>query len=121
MVMADPIMIPAALFSAISLRLGTVDHFAQTGAWPYFAAVIIALPLFARLGLYRAVVRYMGGKVARTVLAGVSLSALLMLPLDFVVALGLCRTPRSSSTGRSRCSMSPAADPSCGTSSCLSA
>jgi FlaA1/EpsC-like NDP-sugar epimerase len=86
MVVADIVMIPAALFSALTLRLGTVDHFQLTGLWPYVAVVLIALPLFVRLGLYRAIVRYIGGKAIRAVLAGVTLSALLMLALDMMFA-----------------------------------
>lgn len=85
MMLADSVMIPIALFCAISLRLGTVNHFGQTGLWPYFAVLVVTLPIFVRLGLYRAVVRYVGGKAIRTILLGVSLSAVLMLLVDYQV------------------------------------
>lgn len=83
MVLADGVMIPVALFCAISLRLGEVDHFGRTGFWPYIAALATTLPIFVRLGLYRAIVRYVGGKAIRTVVAGVTLSAVLMFFIDF--------------------------------------
>jgi FlaA1/EpsC-like NDP-sugar epimerase len=82
MVAADSFMIPAALFLAISLRLGTLDHWRLTGAWPYGAALITTLPAFAYLGLYRAVIRYVGGKAIRAVLAAVTLSTIFMLLVD---------------------------------------
>ncbi len=85
MVGADLVMIPAAFYSAMSLRLGSFDHLGMTGLWPYAAVVLTALPLFVRLGLYRAVVRYIGGRAILAVLAGVSVSTLLMLLLDLVV------------------------------------
>jgi FlaA1/EpsC-like NDP-sugar epimerase len=86
MVTADLLMIPATLFTALTLRFGTLDHYRLTGSWPYLAVVVTALPLFVRMGLYRAVVRYIGGKAIRMVLSAVTLSALLMLALDFVFA-----------------------------------
>ena len=86
MLAADVVMIPAALYSAMTLHLGTFDHYRQTGALPYVGAVIIALPIFVRLGLYRAIVRYIGGKAIRAVVFGVTLSALLMLALDLAFA-----------------------------------
>jgi FlaA1/EpsC-like NDP-sugar epimerase len=82
MVISDVVMVPVALYSAITLSLGTFDHFSQTGTLPYVLAVLIALPIFVRCGLYRAIVRYIGGKAIRAVLVGVTLSAVLMFALD---------------------------------------
>src|SRR5690606_13279631 len=79
MVVADGLMIPVALFLAISVRLGEFGHLGRTGLWPYAAALATTLPIFVRLGLYRAVVRYVGGKAIRTVVAGVTLSTALLL------------------------------------------
>jgi FlaA1/EpsC-like NDP-sugar epimerase len=84
MVAADAVMIPMALYSALTLRLASFDHYQQTGPWPYLAVVLIALPLFVRLGLYRAIVRYVGGTAIRAVLTGVTFSAMLMFALDLV-------------------------------------
>jgi len=82
MIVADAAFLPLALFLAVSLHLGSFDHLRQTGYWPYAGVVLTGLPIFVRLGLYRAVIRYVGGKVIRTVLAGVTLSTVLMFALD---------------------------------------
>lgn len=90
MVIADVLMIPLALYTAIALRLGELDHWKLTGWWPYAAAVGSTVPLFVKLGLYRAIVRYIGAKAILAVLVGATLSALLMLVLDaFVVPRSL--------------------------------
>lgn len=78
MILADGVMLPFSLFIAISLRLGTVDHVAQIGPWPYLLTLAISLPVFIKLGLYRAIVRYVGGKAIRMLFAAVTLSAALM-------------------------------------------
>jgi len=85
MVAADVVMIPLALYTAITLRLGTIDHHIGGGAWLYVAVVITSLPVFAKLGLYRAVIRYMGGKALMAVVAGVTLSVGLLLLLNLTV------------------------------------
>jgi FlaA1/EpsC-like NDP-sugar epimerase len=83
MIIADGICLPSMLFLAISLRLGTMDHIYVLGAWPYAVALLTAFPVFIRLGLYRAIVRYVGGKAIRTVLTGVSLSTVMMFAVDY--------------------------------------
>ncbi|MEM7080579.1 MAG: nucleoside-diphosphate sugar epimerase/dehydratase [Pseudomonadota bacterium] len=72
----DAIVLPAALWSAFVLRLGElnpdVGHF-----WPAFVVcVLIAIPAFVRLGLYRQVIRYMGVHAMRTVIQGTAIAAL---------------------------------------------
>ncbi|MEO8313269.1 MAG: nucleoside-diphosphate sugar epimerase/dehydratase [Pseudomonadota bacterium] len=85
MVTTDLMMILLTFYLALSLRFGTWEHFRSTGTWPYLAVVGTSLPLFVRMGLYRAVVRYIGGKAIRIILTAVTLSVLLMLALDFVI------------------------------------
>lgn len=74
MLATDLFAIPAALWSAITLKLGTVDHGIGGGGWLYFAAVLAAIPVFSRLGLYRAIVRFIGPRAMVTVLVGVTAS-----------------------------------------------
>jgi FlaA1/EpsC-like NDP-sugar epimerase len=85
MLTADLVMIPLVLYVAISLKLGSFRHTDLTGWWPYFAALATTVPVFVRLGLYRAIVRYIGGKAIHSVVAGVTISAVSMLLLDFLV------------------------------------
>ncbi len=75
-VVADAVMLPVALWSALALRLGEISpDVAQF--WPAFvASVVICLPVFLRLGLYRQVVRYMGNHAMLAVVKGVTITAL---------------------------------------------
>ncbi len=85
MVSADVILMPLALYSAITLRLGTIEHHIGGGGWLYVAVVVMTVPVFTRLGLYRAVIRYMGAKAMATVLVGVTLSVGMLLLLNLTV------------------------------------
>lgn len=85
MVAADAMMIPLALYAAITLRLGTTDHNIDGGGWLYLAVAITSIPLFAKLGLYRAVVRYLGGKALIAIVSGVTVSVGLLLLLNLTV------------------------------------
>lgn len=94
MVLSDLILIPLALWSSIALRLGTtifpIDHI-----WWIFAILpVITIPIFARLGLYRAVIRYFDEKILLTVIFGVTLSVFFISTL--VVMTQTLGIPRSS-------------------------
>ena len=78
MVATDFVAIPAALWSALTLKLGTIDHGLGGGAWLYVAALASAIPVFMRLGLYRAIVRFIGPRAMVTVLVGVTASVVLL-------------------------------------------
>ena len=74
---ADAIMMPLALWAAISLKTGS-PTFAWTD-WPaYAAAVAISIPIFVRLGLYRAVVRFLGHQAIFAVAFAIALSGLVL-------------------------------------------
>lgn len=82
---ADTIGIPFALWFAITLRLGTLDHHLDSDVWLYVAALFASIPFFIRMGLYRAVIRYLGPKAVLTVVAGVTVSVLLLTVLNELV------------------------------------
>lgn len=82
MVGADLVTIPLALWSAISLRLGSVQHAVHDSPWLYGVAALSSIPIFARFGLYRAVLRYIAGRAVLAILAGVSASVVLTLAAD---------------------------------------
>ena len=74
---ADALMIPAMLWLAASLKVGR--PVVPGHAWPaYAAAVLVTLPVFVRMGLYRAVIRFLGHKAVIAVAGAVALSALLL-------------------------------------------
>lgn len=78
MIGADAIMIPVALWSALVLKFDSFGTGIGDSGWLYVVAVLAALPLFARLGLYRAVIRFMGPAAMVAVGSGVTLSVLLL-------------------------------------------
>jgi FlaA1/EpsC-like NDP-sugar epimerase len=81
MLLADVVGIPLVLWLAITLRLGAIDHVHLDTAWVYGAALLTSVPIFIRMGLYRAVVRYLGPRALMTVAIGVSVSVILLAAL----------------------------------------
>ncbi len=81
---ADAIGIPLALWASISLRLGNVHHHVSGTEWIYMAALLTSVPVFIRMGLYRAVVRYLGPRAIFTVATGVTTSVTLLSLLIYV-------------------------------------
>lgn len=94
MLFCDVILLPLALWSAVALRLGSMNPDTTGFAWLFFVVPFITVPIFVRVGLYRAVIRYMDDKIIYTVVYGVSLSVLLLMA---VVVMGrVSSLPRSS-------------------------
>jgi FlaA1/EpsC-like NDP-sugar epimerase len=86
MVTADAVAIPTALWAALALKFDAVDpHLEQTFAY-FLVAISSALFFFSVFGLYRAVIRFMGPKAMMTVIAGVSLSVLVLAAFDRLIA-----------------------------------
>jgi FlaA1/EpsC-like NDP-sugar epimerase len=81
MLAADVLGIPVVLWSALTLRLGTVAHYVAGTEWIYAAALLTSVPVFVRMGLYRAVIRYLGPKAIIAVISGVTVSVILLSAL----------------------------------------
>jgi len=76
-VCTDCMMIPLALWTAISLKIGHPDT--NLSDWPAFLAVIaVSIPVFIRAGLYRAVIRFLGHKAIFAVALSVAISAVIL-------------------------------------------
>ncbi len=73
---ADIIMIPFALWSAVYLQTGVAVPLDGQLGFFLGAALFFSVPVFVRLGLYRAVVRFMGTRAVLAVVTGVSISTL---------------------------------------------
>jgi FlaA1/EpsC-like NDP-sugar epimerase len=82
MLATDAVFIPAALWTAIALKLGDWPGGIAATPWLYLAAVLASFPFFVRLGLYRAVIRFIGPRVIVAVLAGVTASALVLAAIN---------------------------------------
>jgi FlaA1/EpsC-like NDP-sugar epimerase len=85
MLAADAVFIPAALFSALALKLGGWPLGLGATPWLYLAALLASIPIFIRLGLYRAVMRYIGARAIVAVTAGVTGSALVLGAIKLLV------------------------------------
>jgi FlaA1/EpsC-like NDP-sugar epimerase len=79
-VSADVVLVWAALWLSFVVRLGdakTIDPFGAH-AWLFMVAPMIAIPLFIRIGMYRAVMRYFGNDALMAIAKAVTLSALIL-------------------------------------------
>jgi FlaA1/EpsC-like NDP-sugar epimerase len=85
--LVDSAILIAILLIAFSARLGHW-YFPQSDLiWVIFGAPLIAIPIFMRFGLYRAVIRYIGFKALWSVIQAVSLYALIWGIAGFMMAL----------------------------------
>jgi FlaA1/EpsC-like NDP-sugar epimerase len=82
MLTADGVMIPLALATAIWLKLGNAFTGIGTSPWLYIAALGVSIPIFAKLGLYRAVVRFLGSRASKAVFIGVTASVLMLAMIN---------------------------------------
>src|ERR1700719_4877946 len=78
----DAIAIPTALWAALALKFDRLDPALERTLAYFVVAVASALLFFSVFGLYRAVIRFVGPKAMGTVIAGVSLSVLVLAGFD---------------------------------------
>ncbi|AHD13439.1 membrane protein [Pseudomonas sp. FGI182] len=79
-VITDIVLIWVALWLAFVVRLG-IDEMANPiidHSWLFACAPVVAIPLFIRFGLYRAVMRYFGNDALIAIIKAVTLSALIL-------------------------------------------
>jgi FlaA1/EpsC-like NDP-sugar epimerase len=82
MATADAIAIPTALWAALALKFDRLDPSLDRTLAYFLVAAVSALFFFSVFGLYRAVIRFMGPKAMVTVIAGLSLSVLVLAVFD---------------------------------------
>jgi FlaA1/EpsC-like NDP-sugar epimerase len=75
---ADLVLLLLAFWSALALRFETWNPELAPYVWQMLAAPLLAVPIFIRLGLYRAVIRFMEDRVVFVVAGGVTISVLLL-------------------------------------------
>lgn len=91
---ADFIFLPLTFFLAILLRYDIVNiPLVAQYSWLMLAIPFISIPIFIRLGLYRAVIRFIDQKIVYVVILGVSISVLVLVTLAALLThmLGLSR------------------------------
>ena len=79
-VITDIALVWLALWLAFVVRLGIDDMINPVTAhvWLFVTAPLVAIPLFIRFGMYRAVMRYFGNDALIAIIKAVSLSALIL-------------------------------------------
>ena len=96
-VAADIVLVWLALWLAFVVRLGieALTSPIETHLWLFAFAPVIAIPIFIRFGMYRAVMRYFGNDALITICKAVSLSALLLALVVFWYSNHKTVVPRS--------------------------
>jgi FlaA1/EpsC-like NDP-sugar epimerase len=87
MLLIDFMVLFCTLLAAFSLRLGAWYWPESDLVWVILGAPIIAIPIFVRFGLYRAIIRYIGFKALWAVVQAVSLYALVWGLVVFMSAM----------------------------------
>ena len=80
----DSVVLVAILLASFSIRLGYLYVPGSDLVWVVLASPFIAIPVFVRFGLYRAVIRYIGFKALWSIVQAVSLYALLWSLIGFM-------------------------------------
>ena len=79
----DFIALPVALWAGYVIRLGEwwPVGYMDKAWWLFIAAPLVAIPIFIRMGLYRAVLRYVGGRALIVIAKAVGITTLILLAL----------------------------------------
>lgn len=79
-VAADIGLVWLSLWLAFIVRLGAgeMSSFVHNHVWLFISAPVVAIPLFIRFGMYRAVMRYFGNDALIAIVKAVSLSSLVL-------------------------------------------
>lgn len=92
----DVVALLLSLWLAYALRLGVWFVPSRAQLLLGLAAALIAIPIFVRMGLYRAVIRYLPERAILTVAQAMLLSAMAWAALVYLTAMyGLVGAPRS--------------------------
>lgn len=96
-VVTDVLLIWLALWLSFLVRLGIEDLAGplREHAWLFVFAPIVAIPLFTRFGMYRAVMRYFGNDALVAIIKAVSLSSLILSVVVFWYSNHQAVVPRS--------------------------
>lgn len=84
MIFADMIMLVFALWASFSMRMDQLYYPEETVFLLFLVTPFIAIPVFIRFGLYRAIVRYIGFKALWTIIKAVSIYAIIWSALVFI-------------------------------------
>ena len=87
--MVDFVAIILAFWLAFSLRYSTLYNPPLEQLWIFLLAPVVAIPIFIKFGLYRAIVRYLGMRAIWTVVKAISLYTLIFAVIILLVGAEL--------------------------------
>lgn len=89
----DVILLLSAFWFAFWVRIDSMTPIFSTEHWLFiFSIIIVTLAIFVKLGLYRAVIRYITAKILLVVTVGMVISSILLIIAAFYTNLYLPRT-----------------------------
>ncbi|VVM48700.1 UDP-N-acetyl-alpha-D-glucosamine C6 dehydratase [Pseudomonas fluorescens] len=96
-VITDVLLVWLALWMAFVVRLGVDDMINPVAQhfWLFLSAPVVAIPLFVRFGMYRAVMRYFGNDALIVIIKAVSLSSLMLGVVVYLYSNHQAVVPRS--------------------------
>ncbi len=96
-VTVDIFLVWVALWLAFVVRLGIeeLSNPISEHLWLFLSAPVIAIPLFVRIGMYRAVMRYFGNDALIAIVKAVSLSSLILAVVVYWYSNHQAVVPRS--------------------------
>lgn len=96
-VITDVFLVWIALWMAFVVRLGVDDMINPVAQhrWLFLSAPVVAIPLFIRFGMYRAVMRYFGNDALIVIIKAVSLSSLILGIVVYLYSNHQVVVPRS--------------------------
>ena len=94
-VSVDYLAVMLALWLAFSLRLSTFYMPPQQQWWLFLLAPVLAIPIFVRLGLYRAVIRYIGMDALWAILKAILLYTSMLMILVLLAQDNAGLVPRT--------------------------
>lgn len=96
-VATDVLLVWGALWLAFIVRLGIEDMYnpLRVHGWLFLFAPVVAIPLFIKFGMYRAVMRYFGNDALVAIIKAVSLSSLVLAVIVYWYSNHQAVVPRS--------------------------
>ncbi len=89
LIAVDSVLVMSALWAAFSLRLGEL-YIPKGDIWVlFFLSPVLAVPIFIRFGLYRAIIRYIGGRAVWAIFQAISLYIVVFTVVAFLTRLGM--------------------------------
>jgi len=83
----DSVLLVSVLLGSFSIRLGHFYFPNSDLIWMIFGAPILAIPIFVRFGLYRAIIRYIGFKALWAIIQATTLYSMLWSVFGLLVAV----------------------------------